>query len=366
MDHHSRGRPNIIRDFAPGWYASVMGTAVLVIAFYVFREVIPLANFWQLLFLGLSGLMLVAITVPWTLRWVLYFDAVREDLAHPVSAAFFPTMPISLIVWGIALEKAGPLFLPDHTVMAITQVLWVLGTVGIGFFAVLILTIFFSKEDMGWQMANLGWLIPPVSALIVPVLGGSLAVAYAGTTLGGINLVTSLVFLGIGGLLYVFVMSTAFSRYLFHELPPGHLAPTVWIGIAPTAILAIIAVKLVKPLTRYYQASEGVIQVLDLVAKATAVSLWGFAFFWLILAIVLILVHRQRAPLPFAMSWWAFTFPSGVFVVATGAVYQALKVPFFQGVGLVALAGFLVIWVVVSWRTMRRVISGEIFFKHGG
>ncbi len=363
MSHNAK--PDIVRNFAPGWYASVMGTAVIVIAFYVFRDVIPLADVWQLLFLALSGIMLIVISIPWTLRWFLYFDQVRQDLQHPVSAAFFPTMPISLIVWGIALEKAGPLFLPEPTVHAIMQGLWVLGTVGIALFALLILNTYFYKEDMQWKMANLGWLIPPVSALIVPVLGGSLSLAYADTAWGQVNFYTSLIYLGVGSLLFIFVTATVFSRYLFHELPPAHLAPTIWIGIAPTAILTIIALKIVKPLAFYFQAPEGTIKAMNVLAKAGGVSLWGFAFFWLLLAMALIVLHHRQERLPFAMSWWAFTFPSGAFVVATGVVYKAVHAPFFRAVGLLALAGFLIIWAVVGWQTLRRVVSGEIFAKHG-
>jgi tellurite resistance protein TehA-like permease len=83
------GKSVIIRDFAPGWYASVMGTAVLVLDFFVFREFIPFADFWQLFFLTLAVAMFVLITVPWILRWILHFDAVRTDLRPAFGALPF-------------------------------------------------------------------------------------------------------------------------------------------------------------------------------------------------------------------------------------------------------------------------------------
>jgi len=365
IDEPKKEHP-IIRNFAPGWYASVMGTAVLVLDFFVFRDFIPFSDFWQLFFLALSVIMFVLITIPWTLRWILYFDAVRTDLKHPVTAAFFPTMPISLIIIGLALEKAGPLFMSHETVYAIVQVLWILGTIGIGFFAMLTLITFFLNDDIEWKNANLGWLIPPVSALIVPVLGSGLAVHYANTPMGTVNILTSLIFLGIGGFLYLFVTATVFSRFIFHELPPSHLTPTVWIGIAPPAILTILAIKIVQPLILLFAASDSVAQVLSILAKTAAVSFWGFAFFWLILAIVFTLLQHQRARLSFATSWWAFTFPLGSFVVATGVVYAALHASFFAVVGLTSLVMFLIIWVTVSIITLRKVRSGAIFQKHGG
>ncbi len=362
MTNTPAGQSGLIRNFAPGWFASVMGTAVFVVDVFVFRNsLLPFANFLQLFFLGLATVMFVLILIPWILRWILHFDAVCADLNHPVSASFFPTMPISLIILGIALEKAAPLFLSDAVLYPILQTLWILGTLGIGIFSLVLLNIYFHRQNLDWKVGNLGWLIPPVSALIMPVLGNSLSLAYAGTLMGTINFIASLIFLGIGGILFLFVMTTVFSRYMFHELPPSHLAPTIWIGIAPTAILAIIAIKMTQPLALFFIAPEAAVQTIGILAKAAGVSLWGFAFFWLLLAIIATLSQHRKARLSFAMSWWAFTFPFGAFVVSTGVVFQATQAAFFQWIGLASLAAFLVIWAMVAVHTVQGIISGEIF-----
>ncbi|MBC8331900.1 MAG: hypothetical protein H8E28_07955 [Anaerolineae bacterium] len=354
-------KTGIIRNFTPGWFASVMGTAVFVVEVFVFRGSLPFANFVQLFFLGLAAIMFMLIFIPWILRWIFHFDAVSQDLQHPVSASFFPTMPISLIILGIAFEKAGPLFLSEAILFPMLQALWILGTLGIGGFALALLNIYFRRQNLDWKVGNLGWLIPPVSALIVPVLGNSLAVEYAGTLLGTINFITSLIFLGIGGILFLFVMTTVFSRYMFHELPPSRLAPTMWIGIAPTAIMAIIAIKMIQPLSIFFTAPEAATQTIAILAKAVGIGLWGFAFFWLLLAITATLSQHRKSPLPFAMSWWAFTFPFGAFVVSTGVVFQATQAAFFQWVGLASLAAFLIVWGMVAARTVQGIVSGEIF-----
>jgi len=351
----------IVRTFSPGWYAAVMGTAVIVIAVFVFQEFIPFADFIQMFFLSVSAVLFIAISLPWFLRWRCCLDAVREDLRHPVSAAFFPTMPISLIVWGIALEKVAPVFLPHETLLAILLVLWILGGIGIFGFALTFLSIYFEKTDLEWHSANLGWLIPPVSFLILPVLGSSLSVAYAGTVWGDISFFGSLIALGIGVLLYIFVGSSVFSRYLFHQLPPSHLAPTIWIGISPTAILTIIIIKMVPAMKAVLILPDNVAGVLSTAANVTGVSLWGFAFFWLIIAIIITLLHHRWERLSFAMSWWAFTFPLGAFVVSTGLLDSIFDKLFFRAVGLSGLVGLLIIWVIVSVITIRHTLSGEIF-----
>ena len=353
-------KSEIIHNFAPGWFASVMGTAVAVIALFVFKDFIPFASTLQFFFLGMAVLLFGIIFIPWLLRWFLYFDRVRDDLNHPVFGSFYPTMPISLIIIGLALEKV-PHFLPEAILLPILQFLWIFGTIGIAYFAFTILNINFMKPGVDFKIANMGWLIPPVSALIVPVLGSSLATAYAGETLGTINLVASLIFLGIGSLLFIFVMGAVFTRYISHDLLPAHLAPTIWIGIAPTAILAIISIKIVQPLMLFFGASDVAKEVFGIMSNVAAVSLWGFALLWLILAVMITLKHHQKINIPFAMSWWAFTFPLGSFIVATGVVHKAIGGDFFVWVGMIAFISFLVIWVTVFVRTLKDVVSGEIF-----
>jgi C4-dicarboxylate transporter/malic acid transport protein len=355
---------SIIQTFAPGWFASVMGTGVIVIALFVFQSVFPLAKALEVFFLFAAILLFLILIIPWTLRWFLYPAEVRRDLSHPVSASFFPTMPISLLVIGIALEKAGGGLLAEGALWNVLQMLWVVGSTGILIFALNILNDFFHKSEVQWETSTLGWLIPPVSALLVPVLGISLAAHFQGTTWGAVNMVASLIFTGFGSLLFLFVMALVFIRYIFHPMPPAHLAPTLWVGIAPTSILTILALKFAKPLALFFQAPPEVEQVFNFLAKPLGVMLWGFALFWFALAAVVTLGVHQKSPLPFALSWWAFVFPIGAFVVATGVLNQAIPLAFFLWIGVAALAFLLLLWLVVAIKTLLGVWRGSIFVSH--
>ncbi len=355
---------SIIKTFAPGWFASVMGTGVIVIALFVFHSVFPFAKVLESFFLFVSITLFLILVVPWTLRWFLYPADVRNDLMHPVSGAFFPTMPISLLVIGIALEKAGVGLVAEDILWNILQTLWVLGSTGILIFALTILNDFFHKTDVQWETSTLGWLIPPVSALLVPVLGISLAVHFQGTTWGAVNLIASLIFTGFGSILFIFVMSLVFIRYIFHPMPPAHLAPTMWVGIAPTSILTILVLKFVKPLALFFQATPEIELTLNFLSKPLGVMLWGFALFWLLLAIIVTLGVHQKLSLPFALSWWAFVFPVGAFTVSTGVLNQAIPLAIFQWVGISMLIFLLILWLVVIVNTLIGVWRGSIFGPH--
>jgi len=357
-------KTSIVKTFAPGWFASVMGTAVIVVALFVFQTVFPFAKALGTFFLFASILLFLVLIVPWTLRWFMYPADVRHDLNHPVSAAFFPTMPISMLIVGIALEKVGAGFLPEDLLWTILQILWVIGSAGILIFALTILNTFFHKSEVQWETSTLGWLIPPVSTLLVPVLGISLSIHFQGTTWGAVNLITSLIFTGFGSLLFIFVMSLVFIRYIFHPIPPAHLAPTMWVGIAPTSILTIVVLKFAKPLALFFQAAPEIEQTLNFLSKPLAVMLWGFALFWLLLALIVTLGVHQKSSIPFALSWWAFVFPVGAFVVSTGVLFQAIPLAFFQWIGLSALTFLLILWLVVAANTLIGVWRGSIFTPH--
>ncbi len=343
----------------------VMGTAVFVIAIFVFRQFVPFAALLQGALLAFSSLLFVVLIIPWALRWIQHPEAVRQDLNNPVSAAFFPTMPISLLVIGIALEKAAPTFLDDIVLWGILQALWMTGSLGILGFTLTLLTTFIEKAEVRWEGSTLGWLIPPVSTLLIPVLGFSLAGHYAGSLWGAVNLFGSLMFLGIGIVLFILILAMVFNRYIFHPLPPAHLTPTLWVGLAPTSILAITALRLVKPLKATLGFSVQTEEVLNVVSQVSAIALWGFALFWLALAVTLTLRAHVRTPLRFALSWWAFVFPLGAFTVSTGVLYQALPLDFFLWIGLIALAALAGMWVITMTATAQGVSRGTIFLPHG-
>jgi tellurite resistance protein TehA-like permease len=174
----------------------------------------------------------------------------------------------------------------------------------------------------------------------------------------------SLIFLGIGGILFLMVMTVSLARYIFYALPPIHLAPTLWVGIAPTSILTIIILRLNTPLQAYLSFSDPTAETLHVIAKISGTGLWGFALFWLFLAAIVTLELHRTNPLPFALSWWAFVFPVGAFTVASGVLYQAMPVAFFLWTGLASFVVLVAFWLIIFSHTLRGIWQGSIFIPH--
>ncbi len=352
---------NKIEHFAPGWFASVMSTAVIVVAIYVFRRLIPFAWEIQVFLLMLSCALLIVLLIPWTLRWIHYPQAVQRDLRHPIAAPFFSTLPISLVVSGIALEKTSLPFLPEETRWMVVLILWVVGALGIIGLALYLINVFFHQPEVKWEQSTFGWLIPPVSTLIVPILGNALTVHFAGQSLGATILLINLMFLGVGSVLFLLVMGMVFTRYVFYALPPVHLTPTLWVGLAPTSILTLVLLRLPAALEAVWTLDQVTVTLLNVVAQVVGIALWGFGVFWLLLALWVTLAIQRRERLPFALSWWAFVFPLGAFTVATGALYQNWSHPFFLGIGAISLVSLILIWAVTFIRTLQGAWRGTLF-----
>lgn len=66
-----------------------------------------------------------------------------------------------------------------------------------------------------------------------------------------------------------------------------------------------------------------------------AVVMWGFGLVWLFFALASI----SRSRFPFNMGWWGFTFPLGVFTVATTTMGKELPSRFFDVLGTVSRPG---------------------------
>ncbi len=140
-------------------------------------------------------------------------------------------------------------------------------------------------------------------------------------------------FLSIGLVSWLVLLTNVFNRLVFHHPQPPHLLPTLCILIAPPA-LAFLA----------YTSLTGALDGFGRLLYYPAV------FFFLLVVGQLPRLLR----LPFALSWWAYSFPRAALTVATFVMAEATNTPLFP-VAAVGLYGVLV--VVVGWLTVRTAVA---------
>ncbi len=359
MNGATTARPSLdetIEHFNPAWFAAVMGTAVvpLAVSFLAGAWVRGVAAF----FIVVSVAMFIGILIPWTLRFFLHPDAVRHDLHHPIAASFFPTMPIAIVIIALDLLRYPDLFFSMETSREIAFWMWLIGSIGIYVAGFLVLPRIYRSDAVELSHANFGWFIPPVAKLLIPVAGFELAMLFSDRfelTFG-----LSIASFGIGFFLYLFVGSLVYHRYVLESLPASKFAATSFIAIAPTAIIAVALFKMMHlfeagtPLNLDAHAVHAV-SVLGILAT------WGFAFWSFGMAVVIVISYVRHLELPYALSWWAYTFPLGSLAVATGVAWKVSRFESIRWLYIAVVVALLGAWVIVAVRTIRAMWSGKVF-----
>jgi C4-dicarboxylate transporter/malic acid transport protein len=358
---HDKAAAQRIRLLHPAWYAAVMGTAVLAVATSANPGgVDALETAWDVVsvaFLVIAA-VLAAVLGAWYLkRWFSYREAVLADLAHPVLGSLLGTVPGGLLVLAAAFWSAGRIVLPDSVALVLTAVLTTLGAVLAILVSISWAFTMTHLDSLDLTSVTGAWFLPPVIAVLVPLGLAPVATEIDGD-LGLSLLLLSFMFWGAGLLLFVLVAALLVARLALRGPPPPPLAPTVWIGMAPTAAGGLALLRMADA---GMQVGLPGAETVAAMSTVTAAALLGFSLWWLLFAATVL--HRQRAQgtIPWTPGWWAFTFPLGAtsaLVLALGARADAGPV---VAAGVLFLLAAIGMWGFVLARTTTALRAGQAF-----
>ena len=154
---------------------------------------------------------------------------------------------------------------------------------------------------------------------------------------------------------YFGLLALTLQRKYLSKPAFGILAPTVWIQVAPISVIPVSLLNLAEQLP-VPVANNGLLLV--------GLLFWGFGVWWVVMASLLTLSARAAGQLPFALSWWGFTFPIGAFVAESLRLSKLLGWSTVFGVGVATWLLLCFLWFVTAIRTARGVASGAIFQPH--
>ena len=358
---HLQHPREVIRQFTPNWFAATMGTGVLALALMQ----LPVAS--PVLHAIAEGLWLFNIflfllfTLLYAARWVLFFDEARRIFGHSTVSMFFGTIPMGLatiingfVVFGLPRWGEG--------VIHLAEALWWLDVAMSVACGVLIPFLMFTRQEHSIDQRTAVWLLPVVAAEVAAASGGLLAPHLADAHGQLVMLVTSYV-------LWAFSLPVAFSiltilllRMALHKLPHENMAASSWLALGPigTGALGMLLLGADSPVIFAANGLPGVGEIAAGLGLVAGITLWGFGLWWMLMA-VLITLRYLRAGIPFNLGWWGFTFPLGVYSLATLKLASTLHLVFFSVFGCVLVSLLIVMWLIVAKRTVQGAWRGELF-----
>lgn len=345
------------RELHPGWFASVMGTGILAVTTY--NNPGGLSGPAHTIGVGLAVityLLAVILLVGNTVRWIAHTNAAVADFRHPMKGAMHATLPGGLLVAAVMTSVVSPSLFPDVVATWIIAILVSLGgalalVMGIAFAVTLI------TGQPPAESVNGGWFIPPVVTIIIPMALAPM-VSKADATTAGLLIVVSYALYGMGFLLFLLTLGLVYDRLVLHPLPPAPLAPTVWIGLGPIGVAALVPLALAKAGANLWAEAGAAV---NLLTRLASTAVWGFGLWWLALAVVLLVRYARKGGVPFHLGWWAFVFPLGAYTAATTTLARSWQSPALEAMAAVLYLGLVAAWVVVVVRSLAGIRSGRIW-----
>ena len=151
-------------------------------------------------------------------------------------------------------------------------------------------------------------------------------------------------------------------RMAVHKLPTPNMAASSLLALGPlgTGALGLLLLGNNASTVFAVQGLAGVGAVAQGLGVIGGLLLWGLGFWWLLLAL-LILGRYLRDGIPFNLGWWAFTFPLGVYALATLKLAEVLQLAFFSLFGQALVVALALLWLLVMAGTLRGAWRGELF-----
>ncbi len=332
-----------IEDFPASYGACLMGTGILSITSYMYSNYLGLLKYIGFVLVLLNTLLAFIIVPLWTLKWIMYFRKVSSELSHPILANFYPTTPIGLMILGVSYIKILGL-------TNIGELLWFIGAFLTFVMGVIIPYNLFKSEAIHLEHINPSFFIPPVGLIVIPI-GGGIILSNLNGELFNLGVFFNIVSWGSGFFIYLALLAVCVNRFLLHKPLPSVLAPTMWINLGPIGAGTVALYNLTFMGKVFDEQTCTAI-------NAFLILFWGSGVWWLLLAILMTLHYYVFGKgLPFAPSWWAFTFPLGAYVAATHIIHTLLKSYIIDIFGLTLYVLLFLLWLMAFIGTTSNILK---------
>jgi C4-dicarboxylate transporter/malic acid transport protein len=333
----------------PNWFAAVMGTGIVAVAGAQLPVRIPGLHTASLAVWVLAAVLLVALAAGWVV------SGYRERGEDPVMAQFWGAPAMAMLTVGAGTLLLGKDLIGLRAAVDADWVLWVAGTVFGLVTAVGVPYLMMTRHEIAADAAFGGWLMPVVPPMVSAACGAAL-VPHLPPGQARLSMwLACYAMFGISLILSLILITHLHHRLITHKTLPAVMVPTLWIVLGPLGQSVTASGNLAnvagEVLHGPYPAGAAVVALLY------GVPTWGFAMLWLVLAAA-VTVRTVRQGMPFAPTWWAFTFPVGTCV--TGTISLAART---HSIALRDISVGLFVLLVLAWAVVgaRSLFASRMF-----
>jgi tellurite resistance protein TehA-like permease len=312
----------------PAYFALVMATGIVSIACHLFR-LDALADALFLVNIAAYGVLWVL----YLARMLWFFDQFAADwFSHQRGFGFFTVVAATNVLGSQVLVLA------DNQPLAVG--LWWFGLglwVGCTYCLFVLLAVKADKPPIE-KGINGGWLVAVVATQSVCVLGAMVKPALPGGE--DFTLMFLLSFWLFGGMLYIWIISLIFYRYMFFRFEPSDLIPPYWINMGSVAISTLAGANLIL-------AADGTfLESLVPFLKGFTALYWATATWWIPMLLILGIWRHgvRRFRFTYDPLYWGLVFPLGMYAVCTYKMYLIFGIA-----PLLVIAGAFLIAAIAAW-----------------
>ena len=204
------------------------------------------------------------------------------------------------------------------------------------------------------------WLLPIVASEVAAV-SGALLVPHLSPSEAFLVLILCYALWAFSVPLAMSMLVILLVRLVLHKLPQRDMAASGWVALGPIGTGALGLVLLGGDAPAIFAVAElpDVGKVALDIGIIGGTMLWGYGAWWLLLAI-LKTGRYLREGLPFNLGCWGFTFPLGVYSLATLALARATRLAFFSVIGSILVALLAAVWFIVAVLTIVGAWDGRL------